>query len=98
MMNNSNHFSVQGTRSTAVFRFKRVSMRLEYGARTLVTSAFGSSVFENHQTVLTASLARSLRLFTHSMGDGSLAGLYQKNSSASRYPILSHQSSSTRKL
>src|ERR1039458_3612807 len=55
-------------------------MRSEYGTRTLVTSAFGLSVFENHQTVLTASFARSLRLFTHSMGDGSLAGLYQKNS------------------
>jgi len=57
-------------------------MRSEYGTKTFVMSAFGHTVFENHQTVLTASFARIFLLFTHSIGDGSFAGLYQKNSSA----------------
>ena len=47
-----------------------------------MTSAFGSAQRENHQTVFTASFARILRLLTHSIGDGSFAGLNQKNSSA----------------
>jgi len=40
----------------------------------LLTSAFGCSVFDNHQTVLTESLTRILRLLTHSIGEGSFAG------------------------
>lgn len=61
-------------------------MRSEYGANTLLTHAFGNSDRENHQTVLTESFALIFRLFTHSIGEGSLAGLNQKNSSARWYP------------
>lgn len=41
------------------------------GTKTRVTSAFGFSVLEKHQTVLTASFTRIFCLFTHSIGDGS---------------------------
>src|SRR6516164_2616161 len=73
-------------------------MRSLYGVSTLRTSAFGSVVLDSHHTVLTESLARILRLLTHSMGDGSLAGLCQKNSSARWKPHSSHSRKSTRKL
>ena len=49
-------------------------------------SPLGKSDFDSHQTVLTLSFARILRLFTHAIGDGNFAGLCQKNSSARKNP------------
>src|SRR5271165_4600112 len=58
----------------------------EYSFRTCWLFAFGQGVFDNHQTHSTASFTRILRTFTHSAGDGSLPGLYQKNSWAKWNP------------
>lgn len=54
------------------------SSRSRYrGAMSLVTSAMGHSVLLNHQTLSTVSFTLILCLFTHSIGTGSFAGLYQ---------------------
>ena len=46
-----------------------------YGRSTRRLSAFGDSVLESHQSVVTASLTRVRRIVTHSAGVGSRAGL-----------------------
>src|SRR5260370_41556519 len=78
--------------------FSSRRIRSPYGGSTLRTAAFGAAVFESHHTVFTEALARILRLLTHSVGDGSCAGLCQQNSSARKSPHASHRSGSTRRL
>ena len=51
-----------------------------YSRRTLRLSAFGLVVGDIHQIRVKASLTRARSLFTHSIGEGRRAGLYQMNS------------------
>jgi len=60
-------------------------------------SAFGRGFGDIHQMRVKASLTRDRSLFTHSIGDGSRAGLYQMNSwQRCRSPFLRKRRNASR--
>src|SRR5580704_2235253 len=61
--------------------FNNCSMLRLYGRSTRRLSAFGLSTGDIHHIRVKASFTRMRSTFTQTVGDGSLAGLYQTNSS-----------------
>src|SRR4051794_36415371 len=57
-------------------RARSCSMSAEYGRKTRELLALGRSVFDSHQTTLTASLTRMRSTLTHCAGSGIFEGLY----------------------
>ena len=67
--------------------FQQLSHPGLYSVNTLETFALGHSERENHQSVLTVSLARNFRLSTHSMGSAAWTDCARKTPALGGTPV-----------